>query len=496
MAKAIKSVIKIVAFVLILSLLLYSINSILEPKFYLSNSPWPTTSTYHSFYKMKRNTIDVLFLGSSYCVNAFSPPEIYNQYGIRCYNLGSEQQSIFLSYYWLKEALNYQSPSVVVLEGRFLRPVHPESPLNTAEGLIRKCLDPMKISSVKIEAINELCKKDKSQIKSSWYLTNIRFHDRWKSLSEIDFDNSEHAYSHLMGWMAGTDGPSNGYNPLVLGEPDVISPLDPLMVEYFEKTAVLCKQKGIKLILVNVPYGDKSSSLYYAYKNLCDNNDVDFYELSLDSEYSQLGVDLPQENPVAHGNIWGNIKISRYIGRLLTEKYHVSQAPDAQYDANKAFYEHIISLHLLKETTDIDEYLSLLNDEYFYLFVSARDVFVSTVSDNTRSKLINLGFSKACDMDMDYLSNYVGIKTDQGVFENIGTIGQQTGRFRQKYCSYSIISRGHSDEGGAYSSIIIDSKEQSMNSTGFNIVVYDTTLRRVLDSIAYDPDIDIEIRHK
>ena len=74
--------------ILLASLLL--INSVLEGKYILRNSKWPTTSTYRQFYQMEPNSVDVLFLGSSLVVNAFAPQEIYNDYGIRSYNLASE----------------------------------------------------------------------------------------------------------------------------------------------------------------------------------------------------------------------------------------------------------------------------------------------------------------------------------------------------------------------------------------------------------------------
>lgn len=99
----------------ILATMLSGINNILMYKSFY-NSTWPTTSTFHGFYDMEGGSIDVLFLGSSHCVSAFSPQEIYDGYGLRTYNLGSEQQNLLVSYHWLREALRTQSPKAVVLE--------------------------------------------------------------------------------------------------------------------------------------------------------------------------------------------------------------------------------------------------------------------------------------------------------------------------------------------------------------------------------------------
>ena len=185
--KHFKNIMRSIVFLSILVSSLLMINQVLVPKFVTKNSTWPTTSSFAQFYKMEKDSIDVLFLGSSVVVNAIIPQEIYNEYGIRCYNLGSEQQSIYLSYYWLKEALRYQKPKAVVLDLKFMFDLHPEDVINTTEGITRKSLDPMKWSSVKREAVHNLCEMDESQSELSYYLTNLRFHSRWSELQEYDY---------------------------------------------------------------------------------------------------------------------------------------------------------------------------------------------------------------------------------------------------------------------------------------------------------------------
>ena len=496
MKAGIKATVKILAFVIALALLLYGINGILLPKYSLANAAFPATSTYRGFYAMKRDTVDVLFFGSSYGVNGFSPQEIYERYGIRSYNLSSEQQSPFLSYYWLKEALRYQHPSVVVMEGRFLRSWHPENPVNTTEGLIRKCLDPMRLSPVKAEAINSLCAVDGSQIKSSWYLTNIRFHDRWKSLNKTDFDQREDAGLLLKGWVPGNGGTLREYTPLANpGEGQAIE-LDSLMTEYFIKMSELCKQNGIRFIVINVPSAGFSAGIYYAYRNLCRENDVDYYELSEETEWNKLNIELPSENPVGHGNLRGNIKVSRYTGELLRDRYHVLPAADPQYEDSKQAYEHMKMSSRLKEVTNPDEYLSLLKDPDYMVFISVKEEASSALRESTKKSLQELGLKKEWDAETDFRKSYIGIITDEGITEETGEAIRAAGRFRNKNNSYEVTSIGYGKEGEPCSSIIIDGKEQSVNSRGLNIVVYDTVLRKVIDSVTFDTYSDSSAKRK
>lgn len=138
-------------------------------------------------------SIDVLALGSSHIVSAFSPQELYNNYQITSYNLGCEQQNLVVSYYWLKEALQYQSPKTVILDVYML--FHYElgegGGLNTSEACMRKALDYMRWSKVKVEAVETICALDVEQSALSYYLPNIRFHTRWTSLNENDFNFEE-----------------------------------------------------------------------------------------------------------------------------------------------------------------------------------------------------------------------------------------------------------------------------------------------------------------
>ena len=115
MKMRIKIALKFIAFVMLTMLCVNAINEWLKPEYYYMET-WPTTNTYKDFYKLKRDSADVLFFGSSHTVATFDPQVIYDNYGITSYNLGCEQQSLVITYYWLREALKYQSPKAVVLD--------------------------------------------------------------------------------------------------------------------------------------------------------------------------------------------------------------------------------------------------------------------------------------------------------------------------------------------------------------------------------------------
>lgn len=71
---------------------------------------------FNEFYELPKNTVDMLFLGSSHSYCTFDPEIFDNLLGTSSYQLGMPLQHLDSTYFTLLEALNYQSPKVIVLE--------------------------------------------------------------------------------------------------------------------------------------------------------------------------------------------------------------------------------------------------------------------------------------------------------------------------------------------------------------------------------------------
>ncbi|MDY4069516.1 MAG: hypothetical protein SOY45_06535, partial [Lachnospiraceae bacterium] len=191
---------KCICFLFLLIPLVQITNFILLPKYY-TNQDWPTSSTFIGFYQMEPDTIDVLAFGSSHMASGFNPQELYEEYGIRSYNLSSEQQNTLVSYYWLKEALRTQHPQAVILDCFFLFPYEEDMPFNSSESCLRKSVDFMKPGTVKRAMIHDICELDNTQSALSYYFPNIRFHTRWYALDKSDFQfRVDGAASKLKGY--------------------------------------------------------------------------------------------------------------------------------------------------------------------------------------------------------------------------------------------------------------------------------------------------------
>lgn len=185
----IKTAVKFITFVLITFFCVGLVNEWLKPEYYY-NEMWPATNTYKDFYELEKNTVDVLIFGSSHAVSGINPQVIYDNYGITSYNLGSEEQSLVVTYFWLREALKYQSPKAIILDTYTLHKyvdAYVYNDMNCSETTVRKAMDALKFSPLKWEAGRTIEEIDPTQNGLSFLLLNIRYHSRWTSLGENDY---------------------------------------------------------------------------------------------------------------------------------------------------------------------------------------------------------------------------------------------------------------------------------------------------------------------
>ncbi len=488
----VKNILKDIVFVILTVSILLSVNQILVKKKTYRNTPWPSTSTYEQFYNMDENSIDVLFLGSSYAMNAFIPQEIYNEYEYTSYNLASEQQSIFTSYYWLKEALNYQSPKVVVLETRFAFEMHPESSLNTTEGLLRSAFDPMKSTSkVKWEAVNEICSYDDSQSVLSYYLTNIRFHSRYQDLEDVDFDSSLVSSAQLFGYAPNFNNHITEYEPFVSTDTSVYETFYDNMEYYLDRIVELCDENDIELLLVSVPSSNMTDGIHNTLTAYAEEHNVTYYDFSEETLYSSLGTEMPQESAVDHENLLGARKMSLAIGTALTMTHKIDPVTDTQYESNKEFYEAMIKDANLVTETDLNTYITMLNEEHLSVFISVKKDMCGALEESTMNALASIGLT--ADFHGQYYQSYYAALNGNVLESRSSETVSVTGSTADGYSVYSISSSGK--DAGNLSSITIDGEEYSMNDDGINIVVYDNLLHKVIDSVNLDTSSTKTLTH-
>ena len=479
--------IKAILFAFLSFMFVILVNKGLMPKYYYNDS-WPTTNTYRDFYRLDKNSVDVLFFGSSHAVSSFNPQVIYDTYGIRSYNLGCEQQSLFVTYYWLREALKYQSPEVVVLDTFTFHEytdAYVYNILNCNETAIRKAMDCMKLSLLKIEAGMNIEKIDSSQSGLSYILTNIRYHTRWKDLGENDYTEKEMIEHGGIKGFSALGGMNEGALDTTFNRDDVdmadAEPMAEIADMYLGKIVDLCDKNEIKLIFVNIPYGE-SIERYKAVKEYADIKDIPFYDFNEEQLYKEIGYSAENDR-YSHPNYKGAEKLSRYIGKLMIDEYNVTTGYDESFDESREVYEHKLKNIRLTEVTDAYEYLDLINDNKYDILAFAPKKIGEYIDDGFMSKWFELGF--LTDLrNVPKGNHYCAVKADSVMEKMTSDDLTILGSVRDGKMIYGfLIDTSVMVPQYHKYSMTIDGYECGNKNDGINIVVYDNDYKMIVDKV-------------
>lgn len=459
--------IKVVLFVVILLGATVVLNYIFKPKdlgmaksVYLSGSiiDYSSSSKLTGFYGAEE-PIDIVFMGNSHVHCDINPVLIWEEYGVTAYNFSADQQDIATSYYYVKEMFKYQSPKVVVLN------ISAYAKQSAARSM-HYSFDFMKPSLTKIMAILH-----RANISDYAELLNpfVRYHSRWKELSDIDFeyvyDEEEHELNGFWGYTIKTST-----SPAEMPETYVYHES---FLEAFEIIAdidELCSQNGAELVISFLPtaidahYG---SYLYYI-EQFAREAEIPFLNYYYKGE--EIGVNYATDmSDYVHMNIYGSEKITRQIGADLLSVVDVeteyTEDVIEKYDKKVDLYYHLKQNYEYNDVSDFDAYISSYSstDDYVifivgqcYPFVAVNESKYTEAKDGYSWSYISVIDSGKCVYEkVDSKEMSYSYTVQENEFELISTINKA-----------SVINCG-------------DNKYANL-AWGLNVVVYDKVLGEVV----------------
>lgn len=294
---------------LVTVLLLGFLQLLLQPKYMTDMREGALIGEYYR----ERTPHDLLFVGDCEVYECFTPPTLWEEYGITSYIRGSAQQLPWQSYYLLEEMLEHETPKAVIFNVYALKYGEPQN-----EAYNRMTLDGMRWSSSKLGAIRASMTEEESFL--SYLLPLLRFHSRWDEVSAEDWQ-----------YLLGRDRVShNGY----LMQTDVLPKtsdregvpladytLPATAMDYLERMRLLCEEKGVQLILIKAP---TNNWRYYWYDEwdaqitaYAEAHGLSYYNfIGLDEE---IGLDWSTDtyDGGAHLNVYGAEKLTSYFGEIL-----------------------------------------------------------------------------------------------------------------------------------------------------------------------------------
>ena len=273
-------------------------------------------SQLESIRKQEKDTVDVIFLGSSHVYCNIATGVIWDNYGISSFDLGGAEAPAWVSYYHLKEALKNQKPKLVCYETS-VAALYPMLVQTTSWAA-----DNNYGMSVSMDRYNQLkVNSEEKDVYSRLFPLGI-MHNRYAELDENDFLDVNNSVNYK-----GFD-PRERVYPIedkVMPETDEKVPCSEKAEEYIRKIIDLCRENDIELMFFVSPYDEQEEELkMYNYINsIADESGVvhiDFNEYAED-----MGLDFGWDmHDYTHLNFFGNYKFSDYFGKIIKENYDVA----------------------------------------------------------------------------------------------------------------------------------------------------------------------------
>ena len=308
----------IVSWVLFIALLLTStvaVDRLLRDK--------ENCSKYDRFYSEKED-FDVLFFGSSRVIDGVVPLQLWEEYGIRSYNMAQHNENVIASYWQLQNAIKYHPPKVVFFDISLfsINVVTPESDKGL-QAYLHKSLDHMPLSVLKIRAVNELT--DGYDLNEYLFPLAI-YHNRWSSLGEEDIyvtanafmggeDRVVHEGQPYAEWGGDEALSRDAFNPDMLHIGDVID---------------LCRENDIDVVFTCAPApGMRYQSYYYpainSFEAYFEEKGVPFLNFCRDDTFLNNRTDYADST---HLNPSGSRKLTHEIGEYLVANYSFGEVSD------------------------------------------------------------------------------------------------------------------------------------------------------------------------
>ena len=315
---------------LILAAVPILLTPVLEPKYITVSREGSLTEEYYA--AAAETPHDVIFIGDCEIYESFVPAVLWEEYGISSYLRGNAQQLVWHSYYMLEDTLRYETPKAVVFNVLALMYGEPQK-----EAYNRMALDGMEWSPVKAEAIMASMTEEENFL--TYLFPFFRYHSRWSELTEEDFTYAykDKPFVSDSGYLMQTgivpEDPENQPSP----SPLLDEKLPAASMEYLERMAALCSEKGIELILIKAP----TNYFRYHWYDEWDAQMVDYAAAHGLAYYNfmnhteAIGLDMSTDTYDAgiHLNVYGAEKLSRYFGKILREGHAI---PDRRKEPDLA----------------------------------------------------------------------------------------------------------------------------------------------------------------
>lgn len=298
-----KQLIRAVCFIAVLTILLFAVSVMLEPKDN-TNESGVTHTVLYGFLSEPKNTIDIAVIGNSDAGNGFSPLELWNKYGYTSYVCAEGWQTVPQGYSMLKKFYNCQKPRIVILE---------------TDGFFGS-YNPLKAAAYITEPTR------------GGLMSLINYHNRWKTAKPEELFKKPRYTYHCFSkgqWLNNdVKGYTGGEYMKKCKEKEKLTTTARLALDFFVKR---CRENGAELLLTELPQSSWSYKKHNAVKAYADKNRIPFLDLNINRESFGFDWKTDTRDGGVHLNNRGAKKATLFLGEYLKNNYSI---PDRRQDKN------------------------------------------------------------------------------------------------------------------------------------------------------------------
>lgn len=268
------------------------------------------------FYRLPKNSIDVVFMGNSHNFSTFQPQIIDSIIPVTSYVVGVPGENTFVTYYELRELLQYQHPKVVVLESFATNVTGSED-----MGYIYEFLDPGRFDINRYMVAKEFLGMENAfsifpalRTRIYWnplshYASNFVYHAFEERNLEITKDMGANPKENIISQKDYSGGLKGSWIQSISPNAENLT--------YLQKIYDLCNEEGIQLMITSAPVISQVPELTNEIIKFTSDNNIPYIT------YEQSQFNHLHFANTTHVSIFGSVIISVEIAQKLADYLHL-----------------------------------------------------------------------------------------------------------------------------------------------------------------------------
>lgn len=313
---------------------------ILLPVSYMVRTNGDVKDRFAGFYAEKKDSLDVVIIGSSPVFPYYAAPKLWGETGIAMYPLSTNVQRPAAMRYLVEEAEKTQSPELYIFETRMF--TMEEAGLMNNMAYTRGVTDNLKYSPLRVRAIQGLVPKDDEEGRLSYYIDIMKYHTNWKMLAlPSEWANMFYCHKHpLKGY---TFRDEVGPLPMPSVSAGGAAPIPEEQEGYLRELLSYLRGEGKEALFIVSPYGLslEEEQMYRYIGEIVSEEGYSF--LNMNDYYGELGIVFEEDfaDYGSHTNALGAEKCTAFLERYLKENYTL---PDHRGDSDYASWDEAYEL--------------------------------------------------------------------------------------------------------------------------------------------------------